>query len=73
MKKQQESTNKFIVFHIEDNLPEDIKAFTEKKDARKHFEQRLLQKEVSRKDIMDALKSEIYMEADFSILLVELD
>jgi len=74
MKTKQESTNnKFIVFDIEDNLADNIKAFDEKKDARKHFEQQLIQRNVSRKDIIEALKSDIYMEADFTVNIVELD
>jgi hypothetical protein len=71
--KQQSTNNNFIVFHIEDNLVENLKGFDDKKTARQYFEQQLLKKDVPRKDITDALKSDIYMEANFTVNIVELD
>lgn len=72
-KKKTTTRNRWIVFDIEDNLPENVQGFDLKKDAKKHFEARLINRGLSVKDVSQALRSELYLTAESSVHIVDLE
>ena len=69
-KKKQ---NRWIVFDIEDNLPDNIKSFEYKSEAKKYFHTMLLRRGLSPKEVALSLKTSIYLEKTNSLSLVDLD
>lgn len=60
----------YLVFDIEDNLPERVEEYSIKKNALTAFKSRLIQRGLIPKEIHEAVKSSLWMGEDITIQMI---